>query len=201
MFLESDIYSPNGTTYQITPDDLAQHITWMDDVNSRLPAGSEWFIEIGHNGNGNIEVRFLLCPAIALLTSSGCRGRKWKPMQPRFYRISRSNWYTSRICKAFRHWHQFVAGHPSQVSIHDFLHEPRCFESMVGRSRQSQRFCTCFTYLHAWRSGQRYIFRRLSGDLLEPSVARPSWYRSSRQIQSERPHPTCNYWPPQWRCA
>ncbi|KAE8441935.1 hypothetical protein EG329_004143 [Mollisiaceae sp. DMI_Dod_QoI] len=55
MFLESDMYSPNGTTYQITPADLAQHVTWVDDVNSRMPDGSDWFIEVGHNGNGNIE--------------------------------------------------------------------------------------------------------------------------------------------------
>ncbi|CZR56594.1 related to extracellular serine-rich protein [Phialocephala subalpina] len=55
MFLESDIYSPNGTTYQITPADLAQHVTWMATVNSRMPEGSDWFIEVGHNGNGNIE--------------------------------------------------------------------------------------------------------------------------------------------------
>jgi hypothetical protein len=55
MFLESDIYSPNGTTYQVTTADLAQHITWMTSLNSRLPAGSSYFMEIGHNGNGNIE--------------------------------------------------------------------------------------------------------------------------------------------------
>jgi hypothetical protein len=56
MFLESDIYSPNGTTYQVTTADLAQHITWMTSLNSGLPAGSSYFMEIGHNGNGNIEV-------------------------------------------------------------------------------------------------------------------------------------------------
>jgi hypothetical protein len=58
MFLESDIYSPAGTTYQVTPADLAQHITWMANLNSRLPAGSSYFMEIAHNGNGNIEVFF-----------------------------------------------------------------------------------------------------------------------------------------------
>jgi len=56
MFLLSDIYSPAGTTYQITTTDLAQHITWMASVNAKLPAGSNYFIEIGHNGNGNIDV-------------------------------------------------------------------------------------------------------------------------------------------------
>lgn len=56
MFLESDIYSPPNTTYQITPADLDQHVTWQKSVNSRMPSGSDWFLEIGHNGNGNIEV-------------------------------------------------------------------------------------------------------------------------------------------------
>jgi hypothetical protein len=56
MFLSSDIYSPAGTTYQVTPADLAQHITWAATVNSRLPAGSTYFMEVAHNGNGNIEV-------------------------------------------------------------------------------------------------------------------------------------------------
>ncbi|RFU27103.1 hypothetical protein B7463_g9237, partial [Scytalidium lignicola] len=55
MFLESDIYSPAGTTYRITPADLTQHVTWQANVNSRMSAGSSWFLEIGHNGNGNIE--------------------------------------------------------------------------------------------------------------------------------------------------
>jgi hypothetical protein len=56
MFLATDIYSPAGTTYQVTPDDLDEHVQWMADINTRLPAGSNYFIEVGHNGNGNIEV-------------------------------------------------------------------------------------------------------------------------------------------------
>ena len=60
MFLESDIYSPAGTTFQITPADLAQHVTWMGTVNAKLNAGSDYFVEVGHNGNGNIEVFYLI---------------------------------------------------------------------------------------------------------------------------------------------
>lgn len=55
MFLVSDIYSPAGNTFQVTPADLTQHVTWIKDVNSRLPVGSIFFPEIAHNGNGNIE--------------------------------------------------------------------------------------------------------------------------------------------------
>ncbi|OWP04291.1 hypothetical protein B2J93_9359 [Marssonina coronariae] len=55
MFLESDIYSPAGQTYRITTADLDQHVTWTRDLNSRMSTGSSYFMEIGHNGNGNIE--------------------------------------------------------------------------------------------------------------------------------------------------
>jgi hypothetical protein len=55
MFLESDIYSPTNTTYQVTPADLAVHVTWMATLNKALNKGSNYFMEIGHNGNGNIE--------------------------------------------------------------------------------------------------------------------------------------------------
>ncbi|KAH7383568.1 hypothetical protein BKA64DRAFT_161550 [Cadophora sp. MPI-SDFR-AT-0126] len=55
MFLISDIYRPAGRTYRITTADLDQHKTWTADIQSRLPAGSKYFLDIGHNGNGNIE--------------------------------------------------------------------------------------------------------------------------------------------------
>lgn len=54
MFLTSPIYS--GGTFRVEPADLAPHITWMAAVNAKLPAGSNWTMEIGHNGNGNIGV-------------------------------------------------------------------------------------------------------------------------------------------------
>jgi hypothetical protein len=33
----------------------------METINSKLNAGSDWWMEIGHNGNGNIEVYFRRC--------------------------------------------------------------------------------------------------------------------------------------------
>jgi hypothetical protein len=55
-YRESDIYDPANTTYRIGTADLANHITFMATINSKLNPGSDWWIEIGHNGNGNIEV-------------------------------------------------------------------------------------------------------------------------------------------------
>jgi hypothetical protein len=55
MFLETPMYRPAGQNYRAKPDDLSMHVSWQADLNSRMPDGSEFFIEIGHNGNGDIE--------------------------------------------------------------------------------------------------------------------------------------------------
>lgn len=55
MFLHTPIYYPGGQTYRCKPADLTLHVTWQTDLNKRMPAGSEYFVEIGHNGNGDIE--------------------------------------------------------------------------------------------------------------------------------------------------
>jgi hypothetical protein len=64
MFLESDIYDPPNTTFRIRTGDLQVHKTWMATVNSKMPPGSNWFMEIGHNGNGNIEALSSPLPTI-----------------------------------------------------------------------------------------------------------------------------------------
>lgn len=55
MFLETPLYKPAGQSYRAKPDDLSLHVEWQATLNSKLPKGSEYFIEIGHNGNGDIE--------------------------------------------------------------------------------------------------------------------------------------------------
>ena len=55
MFLETPMYRPAGVNYRAKPDDLSLHVTWQANLNAKMPAGSEFFIEIGHNGNGDIE--------------------------------------------------------------------------------------------------------------------------------------------------
>jgi hypothetical protein len=54
MHLSTGIYYPQGKTYRVVPADISPHVAWMSSVNSRLPAGSNYFVEIGHNGNGDI---------------------------------------------------------------------------------------------------------------------------------------------------
>jgi hypothetical protein len=55
MFLESDIYYPNGTTFRIRNEDMDNIRDWIQTINAKMNAGSIYFPEVGHNGNGNIE--------------------------------------------------------------------------------------------------------------------------------------------------
>jgi len=50
------MYSPKGAIFRIRPADLTAHISWMSTLNAKLPKGSNYTIELGHNGNGNIGV-------------------------------------------------------------------------------------------------------------------------------------------------
>ena len=55
MHLTTDLYQPSGQSFRVSPDDLVAHVSWQADLNSRLPRGSAYFMEIAHNGNGDIE--------------------------------------------------------------------------------------------------------------------------------------------------
>lgn len=55
MLLTTDIYEPANTTFRLRTSDLDALLTWQADVNTRLPDGSTYVMEIGYNGNGNIE--------------------------------------------------------------------------------------------------------------------------------------------------
>ncbi|PMD48386.1 hypothetical protein L207DRAFT_575058 [Hyaloscypha variabilis F] len=56
MFLETPIYASDPiTNYRVTAADVQHHIGVMQTINKKLPAGSNWVIEVGHNGNGNVE--------------------------------------------------------------------------------------------------------------------------------------------------
>jgi hypothetical protein len=52
--LVSNMYYPAGATYKTTTADLDGHVAWMEDLNRRLPAGSNFKVELAHNGNGDI---------------------------------------------------------------------------------------------------------------------------------------------------
>lgn len=55
MHLETGLYYPNNTNFRIRTRDLDAHKAWQTNINTRLAAGSNYFVEIGHNGNGDID--------------------------------------------------------------------------------------------------------------------------------------------------
>lgn len=54
MFLSTRIYK-SERNFRLTPADLDGITSWLPAVRSRLNPGSTYFVEVGHNGNGNIE--------------------------------------------------------------------------------------------------------------------------------------------------
>ncbi|KAF9892846.1 hypothetical protein FE257_000435 [Aspergillus nanangensis] len=55
MFLETDIYKPAGTIFRITTQDMNGISNWLPTIRAKMNPGSTFFVEVGHNGNGNIE--------------------------------------------------------------------------------------------------------------------------------------------------
>lgn len=55
MHLATDIYYPAGKSFRIRTTDLDTVAAWQSNLNTRLPTGSSYFVEIGHNGNGDID--------------------------------------------------------------------------------------------------------------------------------------------------
>ncbi|KAI5206725.1 hypothetical protein E4T39_02394 [Aureobasidium subglaciale] len=54
VHLNTALYSPSNALFRLRAADLQAIKDWMPELNSRLPAGSNYFMELGHNGNGNI---------------------------------------------------------------------------------------------------------------------------------------------------
>jgi hypothetical protein len=50
------LYQPAGSLFRLRATDLAADASCIVDLNSKLPAGSNYFPELGHNGNGDILV-------------------------------------------------------------------------------------------------------------------------------------------------
>ncbi|KAK2748412.1 hypothetical protein FQN55_004350 [Onygenales sp. PD_40] len=55
MFLITELYDPVGDQFRIRPEDMTAHVAWMPTIRGKMNPGSDYFVEIGHNGNGVIE--------------------------------------------------------------------------------------------------------------------------------------------------
>jgi hypothetical protein len=56
VFLITELFSPSTGSFRIVSDDLDAHVTWQQKMNSKFPKGSNYIVELGYNGNGNIEL-------------------------------------------------------------------------------------------------------------------------------------------------
>jgi len=54
MHLSTPMYTNETDRFRLRPADLDAVASWQASINSRLPSGSMYKVEIGHNGNGNI---------------------------------------------------------------------------------------------------------------------------------------------------
>ncbi|CAD0114117.1 unnamed protein product [Aureobasidium uvarum] len=54
VHLNTALYQPTDALFRLRAADLQNIANWMPQLNSRLPFGSNYFMELGHNGNGNI---------------------------------------------------------------------------------------------------------------------------------------------------
>lgn len=54
VHLNTALYQPADGLFRLRAADLQGIKDWMPKLNSRLPTGSSYFMELGHNGNGNI---------------------------------------------------------------------------------------------------------------------------------------------------
>lgn len=55
MMLNTDIYSPNGTSFRVRAADMTNVKSWITTINAKMNSGSSYWPEVGFNGNGNIE--------------------------------------------------------------------------------------------------------------------------------------------------
>ena len=54
MFLSTGLYEPAGEEYRVNVASMQAHADWVGPLNARLPPGSNYFIELAYNGNGDI---------------------------------------------------------------------------------------------------------------------------------------------------
>lgn len=54
VHLDTELYRPVNTTFRVRTGNLQAHVDWQKKLNARLPAGSDFRLELGHNGNGDI---------------------------------------------------------------------------------------------------------------------------------------------------
>ena len=106
VHLTTAMYTPSDKRFRLTPEDLVNHAAWTKDINSRMPAGSDYFIELGHNGNGDIIQAVTGDTGTSVMTSTQaiCIVLIYYRMRPRQRHLLRlPSLYRSGVPEAPRH--------------------------------------------------------------------------------------------------
>jgi hypothetical protein len=67
LLLQTAMYD-DGSIFRLRPADLVDHVTWTEDLNTRLTNGSSYFTEFGFNANGNLIEEYDLVKNITSMT-------------------------------------------------------------------------------------------------------------------------------------
>lgn len=55
VFLETEIYDQPGTNYRASVSDMNNMKAWITTIRNKMSAGSIYYPELGHNGNGAVD--------------------------------------------------------------------------------------------------------------------------------------------------
>lgn len=180
MFLTSPIYT--GGTFRVEPADLASHISWMANVNSKLSAGSNWTMEVGHNGNGNIAVsscslsrtlKSRYHPGLPLTREFEAKANDF--LELRCYRsisqpilwfrsnilhpTTRPHRRNTRIRQTPRNRNVPLAHQTRQLFLHHILHSSRPSTKLVGSTSKPRCIHAHLPHFHPRSSRLRHLFR------------------------------------------
>jgi hypothetical protein len=124
MFLKTTTW--DGGDFRISTADLATHIQWQASIGSKLPAGSNYTIELGHNGNGNIEV-ISTGPLFVVdwLIKAECVQSQAGNLSTRIRPASRPPTNRSGVHQANRKWDKFLAIKCNIIHLYRRLHRAR----------------------------------------------------------------------------
>ncbi|KAK7430755.1 hypothetical protein QQZ08_002799 [Neonectria magnoliae] len=79
------LYYPAGKEFKLRTADIEGHIDWQNNLNARLPAGSDFWLELAHNGNGDFIAATALKGALGICSPESAVDYNYPPDTPLEY--------------------------------------------------------------------------------------------------------------------
>ncbi|KAK7420392.1 hypothetical protein QQX98_002815 [Neonectria punicea] len=83
--LSTGLYYPAGKEFKLRTADIEGHIDWQNNLNARLPAGSDFWLELAHNGNGDFIAATALKGALGICSPESAVDYNYPPDTPLEY--------------------------------------------------------------------------------------------------------------------